>query len=417
MRLNNLLTVAVKTGLLMRSQWWPKSKIESYQHRKLGESLTHAVNRIPYYRDLGVGSAADPHAWLGRFPVLAKADLQGAAGELLWPDYPERSRYRSRTSGSTGEPTTTYFDEKTWYFCKYALKARRVLNATGLSGLRLLVVGEKSERDASPADEVAGGGRFFKTQDLFVEDPVTANVERLVAFQPTAMYGYPSYLSYLADKIRQHGFAVPVVPIVFTSSELLDDHARQRLESAYSARVIDVYGSTEFKEVAVQCENGRYHINFESVFVESAPGADSGPPRLVITSLLNRAMPLIRFDIGDRGYLGDGSCECGRHGPYIESLHGRQSEILEFPDGTAVTSYEITTAVGSFAEIRNYTVVHRAPDEVALEVFANPPMSDERRDALLAEVASHLPDDVRLSFEPRAERVPVSKRVAVRRDF
>lgn len=88
-----------------------------------------------------------------------------------------------------------------------------------------------------------------------------------------------------------------------------------------------------------------------------------------------------------------------------------------FPDGTAATSYEITTAVGAFSEIRNYTVVHRAPDEVALEVFANPPMSSERRDALLAAVAGHLPDDVRLRFEPRAERVPVSKRVAVRRDF
>ncbi len=401
----------------MRSQWWPKSKIESYQDRQLGKTLAHAAQHIPHYRELNIAAASDAREWLKTFPVLEKAAFQTDANRFLWPDYPQRSRYASRTSGSTGEPTTTYFDEKTWYFCKYALKARRVMNATGVSGLRLLITAEKCDGAASPARAVSGGGRLFRTRNLFVEDPIKANVERLLEFRPTAIYGYPSYLAYLADKTADLGFSVPAVPIVFTSSELLDDHARRRLEEAYSGRVIDVYGSTEFKEIAVQCELGRYHINFESVFVESVPGTDPGPPRLVTTSLLNRAMPLIRYDIGDRGFLGDDSCQCGRHGPYIDSLHGRKSEILMFPDGTAATSYEITTAVGAFSEIRNYTVVHRAPDEVALEVFANPPMSSERRDALLAAVAGHLPDDVRLRFEPRAERVPVSKRVAVRRDF
>lgn len=418
MKTLSLLSVAARAGLLMRSQWWRMPTIEAHQDKLLKAALQHATSCVPHYRDLGVLQGNDdPRDWLQRFPVLTKKELQSDPARFQWPEYSKRPPYSSRTSGSTGEPTTTYFDQKTWLNCKYALKARRVLNTTRFLGLRLMVIGEKHDDAELIFNMASWDGRLFSAKYLFVEDPIDTNVERIMEFQPTAIYGYPSYLEYLVDNIKDMGLQVPSIPVTYTSSELLTGHARQNLEAEFSGRTIDVYGSTEFKEIAVECEHGRYHINFESVFVESVPSPDNGPPRLLITSLLNKAMPLIRYDIGDHGSLGFGSCECGRHGPYIDSLLGRKSELLMFPDGTAVTAYEIMSTIGAYSEIRNYTAVHRAPEEIAIEVYANPPMSIDRRTALLDDVARCLPSGVEVVFEPLSERLPASKRVAVRRDF
>jgi phenylacetate-CoA ligase len=189
------------------------------------------------------------------------------------------------------------------------------------------------------------------------------------------------------------------------------------LQALYCGRVTDVYGSTEFKEIAVQCEHGRYHVNFESVYVESIPDAEAGHPRLLITSLLNRAMPLIRFDIGDHADVGSGRCRCGRAGPYITQAQGRSAEMLRFGNGAAVTPFVLTTIVGAYKEIRNYTIVHRAPEEICIRVFADPALADSRAQALIGDVAQNVPAGVRITVEPLAERMPAGKRTAVTRTF
>ena len=59
---------------------------------------------------------------------------------------------------------------------------------------------------------------------------------------------------------------------------------------------------------------------------------------LAVTSLINRAMPLIRYRIGDRGILahpGEG-CSCGRPGQALERITGRSSDMFRRRDGTLV---------------------------------------------------------------------------------
>lgn len=407
-----------KTAFLMRSQWWPRSRIEAYQQSRLREILRHAVDCVPHYRALGVADEPDePHRWLSAFPVLTKAQLQSIGPDLHAEcRYPE-PLYTSRTSGSTGEPTTTRFDNDTWLTCKYALKARRVLNAGSPLGQRVLVVAERADAADRAFDAASWKGRLFSARNLFIEDEVAQNVARLTAFRPTILYGFPSYLEYLAEQSQAHTERVPRVPVLFTSSEVLSDTARSRLEAAFAGRVTDVYGSTEFKEIAVECEYRRYHINFESVYVESAPDPLSGAPRLLVTTLLNTAMPLIRYDLGDHASLDDSPCDCGRKGPTLGQPEGRKSEMLLFPDGTAITSYELTTAIGSFPEIKNFAIVQRDADRVDLSVYADPVLQGERRALLLRTVGALLPPDVTLALKPLARRLPQSKRVAVRREF
>ena len=419
MKIVSRLRFVAETARLMRSQWWDQSRIDDYQDARLVETMRHAVSHVPHYRTLDIDCGTiDSHDNLTRFPVITKVDLQANPDDFRWPVLDAALQYRSRTSGTTGEPTDTYFDHRSWLLCKYALKARRVLNAARPFGQRLLVVSEQSDNTNRTLQAIPWGGRLFATLNLHVEQSVAANVTEFFRFHPSMIYGTPSYLEYLAESTLDKGHSMPEVPVIFTSGEIVTEHIRGRLEDAYSGQLFDVYGSTEFKEIAVQCEYGQYHINFESVFVESHPDPDSSYPHLLLTSLVNKAMPLIRYDIGDHGLLQDrSSCDCGRHGPCIVAPQGRKSEMLRFPGGVRVASYTLTKIIEEYPAIKNYTIVHRSPLEISLQVYAEPSLDHSTRSAVLADLADKLPADVRISIETLAERLPATKRVAVRRDF
>lgn len=406
------------TAKLVRSQYWSDARIQRYQADKLSFILEHALRKIPHYRCLaGAGDPSDPKSLLRQFPILEKSHVQDDAKRLVDPALATASLHQSRTSGSTGEPTTTYFDDYSWLLSKYALKARRVLNAGRPFGQRLLVANEQSDRAHETLSHVSLAKYLLETANITVEDPVEVNVRKLLDFQPTMIYGYPSYLGHLGESM-QHATAHPArVPIVFTSSEILTPTEREHLQRIYSGRVIDVYGSTEFKEIAVQCEFGTYHVNFESVYVEPHPDPQAEHPRVLITTLVNKAMPLIRYDLGDHAEFGRGRCRCGRNGPHLLQPHGRSAEMLLFPGDVAVTPFVLTTIVGSFPEIKNYTIVHASPDSLRVRVFAQPRLSDERRSELVNRIRSKVPASVRISVEPLDDRLPTGKRVCVIRTF
>ena len=400
----------------MRTQWWSSSRIKAYQAAKLQHILDHASRSIPYYREsLLPRNEEDSKALLAQFPIMDKAQLQSCPDQFVWGDLPANKTHRSRSSGSTGEPLTTVFDHNAWLLVKYALKARRVLNATRSLNQRLVVISETEDNTRETLENVKLADWIFSTMTMSVTTEVEQNSAALLAYTPTMLYGYPSYLAYLAESISRSGQEAPAIPTIFTSSEVLTPFERRNLEAAYQGRVTDVYGSTEFKEIAVQCQEGRYHVNFESVYVETLE--ESGPPRVLITSLVNHAMPMIRFDIGDHAELAEGDCDCGRSGPYLQHLHGRSSEILRFPDGSAVTSFTLTTVVGSYPEIKNYSIIQEAPERVRILVYADPELGVDRRAMLIQDIAAKLPPGVDISIERLQHRLPSGKRVAVSRAF
>lgn len=90
--------------------------------------------------------------------------------------------------------------------------------------------------------------------------------------------------------------------------------------------------------MALQCPTGHhYHVQSESVILEVLD--DSGRPclpgetgRVVVTTLQNYAMPLIRYESGDYAEVGS-SCSCGRKLPVLTRIHGRQRNMVMLPGG------------------------------------------------------------------------------------
>ncbi len=377
MNVPDLLRASAYTIGLLRSEWWSQRRIRGLQERRLVAMMRYAVTKIPYYRCMGItpdsiSQAAD----LRRFPYLTKSIVQERWKELLLPAPPPDTLCTSPTSRSPGEPTTTYFDRSSWLFCKYAVKVRRTLRTMNPIGKRFLII---AEAPPEASDRSSRGwsvpGRLLQVKRKSIFDDIADHAELIRDYRPDFVYAFPSFMMELLDFFEVRSEQAPRIPVITTSSELLTQTARASLESGFGSRVVDVYGSTEFKEVAWQCDQGTYHLNFESVFVETKPaqgGTDRGSgERLVLSSLRNRAMPLLRYDVGDHGRIRGGPCACGRQSPHLEDLSGREAEMLLLPEGKRVFPYLLTQTIEKLSGVRRYRVVQVDEVTLRLEVVAS----------------------------------------------
>jgi phenylacetate-CoA ligase len=362
-----LLQGLVRYRRLARQQWLPVATIRRVQWQRLQATLRHAFACSPFYRRRfqGLGMTPDDIRSpddLAKIPVTTRDDLRDAE-DLIARGF-ERARIRqSMTTGSTGRRTTSYFDADAWLMGKYLLKVRARL-ACGVRPWDRIAILQEEQSAARLA------GSLGRVRSFSIHRPIDQVLPELRAFGPTVLYGFPGYLLRLgqvaAGSVQPHH--------VFTSGEMLDELTRAGIEDAFGARVLDVYGCTEVKEIAWECPRREgYHVNADWLMLEAGPTGPADDGRrgeLLVTCLYNRVMPLLRYQIGDTGELLERACSCGRGLPLARPTLGRSVDYITLEDGTMVPPYSLTCAIEDVAGMRQYQIVQRTIDR--LEVLVVP---------------------------------------------
>ena len=374
MTLSDNIIIAKHLCFLLRSQWWSADRIRQYQEDRLRRIMKYAVSHIPYYKSLGISadSIKSSHD-LTMFPVITKKHIQENKDAFLLPTAQKEDLYVSRTSGTTCEPTMTYFDRDSWLLGKYALKIRRVVAVTNPLFKRCLIISDQNNQDQTriKKSRVTPGNFLFAVKYKSLCEELDDHIRLILDYKPDIFYASPSYLSDVLARFKDKQLECPPVAVIFTSAELLTPKCRTNLESSFEGKVYDVYGSTEFKEVAWQCNRSRYHINCENIYLEAKADNNNRSQeggRLLITSLTNCAMPLVRFDIGDTGDIHDGECDCGRSLPYLDNIAGRQTQYILLPSGKTRSPYLLTTIIEEVPEIRKYQIVQTSPSDLRIDI-------------------------------------------------
>ena len=104
----------------------------------------------------------------------------------------------------------------------------------------------------------------------------------------------------------------------------------------FKVPIANLYGSEEMNGIAFECPHNFMHVISENVYVEQF-GLDG---LSIITSLTNKAMPLIRYNQSDiiKVRSLSNSCRCGFSDPVIDIITGRSSENLYTKDGLELNS-------------------------------------------------------------------------------
>ena len=194
----------------------------------------------------------------------------------------------------------------------------------------------------------------------------TGNNERLVAaielLRPTAAVMTPSYALHLAEWARQRGkdLAKSSVKRVMVAGEPGGGEPAMRatLETAWGASVTEAMGIGDISiTLWGECErkagmhfSGRGFVHIELIDPEtgaSKPIVDGAEGELVLTHLVNRSAPLLRFRTRDHVRMSVGVCACGRPSPRVRCI-GRTDDML-IVRGVNVFPSAVREVVNEFA--------------------------------------------------------------------
>ena len=208
----------------------------------------------------------------------------------------------------------------------------------------------------------------------------------------------------LAEHFEAQGLSLPRLREVRTVGETLGAAVIERARAAWNVPVVDLYSSQEAGVIALQCPSGSglYHVQSESVKVEvldnaGSPCAAGAIGRLVVSSLHNFAMPLLRYELGDYAEAG-GPCLCGRGLPTLARILGRRRNMLVLPSGERRWPLSGFSEYRDIAPIRRYQIVQLDRGRIEMRFVAERPVSAEEERRLTEVIQRWLGHPFQLSF-------------------
>ena len=215
---------------------------------------------------------------------------------------------------------------------------------------------------------------------------------RLAESRPRVIQAYARSAVVLARWLEATGKPVHRPHSIVTSAEVLEDEDRLVLERVFGCRVFNRYGCREVSVIASECDaHSGLHVMAEGLYVEietpNGPAKPGESGSILVTDLLNHAMPLIRYRIGDIGSWAAGTCSCGRHLPRLERVAGRVTDFLVGEGGKLVSGTCLTIfIVGKRPSLGQVQIHQHQLDRVVYKMCPGPgydPVADGKylRDA------------------------------------
>ena len=394
-----------------QQQWKSAGDWQEDQLNKLEDITTYAKRTTEHYSDIDldpIRSASTPRGALKHLPFLESETLRQAPETLVSSSVDTDDCIALSTSGTTGTPKTTYHDEPS--HIKYWAVMNRFWGWGGCryGDRRVSFTGNK----VVPADQSGGPyGRYDRANNRLLlssyhlgEETVDAYLDEIEEFEPDFIDGYPSSIRYCAQRAIETDRDIEI-PACFPTAEMLREEDRSIIEDGLSTKVYNQYGSTESAAIVTECSSGHMHVNPEigiiEVLDEKGETVSEGEVgEIVLTALNNRAMPLIRYRIGDmaRGPPTYRECECGREMPIIEEIIGRQDEVVVTKDGRRVPmlSYNVFKYTENVSESR---IVQESHDEFLLQIVPDDGYTDEQAEIAIGKLKDRVGEDINVKVE------------------
>lgn len=402
---------------LRQTERMSRKQLDDMQDRRLRRLIQHAYTHVPYYRSRMIEAGIRPEdircvADLGRLPMLGKDDVRNHLYFDLFADnHVKREMQKISTSGSTGEPFTTYADRH-----QLEMRFATTLRALEWTGWRM---GDRQARlwhqklGMSKSQVIRERIDAFFMRRIFIPafeispENLESFVDKIRSHNPVLVDGYAESLNFLASYVREGGKAGFSPHAMMSSAQALPDNVRDDIEAGFHTRVYDKYGSREFSGIAYQCESSRdHHVMDESYIVEllvdGRPALPGEIGEIVITDLHNFSVPLIRYRIGDLAVALDQSqpCECGRHLSRIGRIEGRTQAIVHCGNGVWIPGTFFAHFFKDYEHIvRFFQVVQDEPGRFNLLFVRNRQFSETVYHEMLAALREYVGDETEITTE------------------
>ncbi len=395
---------------LEHTQWLSPERLRAAQLRQLERVARHALATVPHYRRHlhGAWDGGTPLDWetFMRFPLLTRRDLQEQFADLAStaPVAQHGAPAVAQTSGSTGMPVRvlrTALDQLYWK--AFTLREHAWHGRDPGAKLSAIRQGVKEAEGGNWGAATEGLLHTGPASTLPVDQDVASQLRWLQRQRPDYLLSHPTNLGALAEHCIRHGIRLQGLREVRSRGETLTPEVRELCRRAWDVEVVDMYSSNECGYMALQCPEGlHYHAMSEALVVEVIDdgGRACGPGqtgRVVVTTLHNFAMPLIRYEIGDLAEAG-GPCACGRGLPVINRILGRMRNMLVLADGRRYWPSFGLRGLSTELGIRQHQLVQKSHDLIEARLVVDAPLDAASEERLRRQLLSRAPEGFRIEF-------------------
>lgn len=395
---------------LQNSQHFTQAEMDEFVDAQFISLARIAIETVPFYRRWAKQNQIKPSditgvADLPRFPIIKKSALRQNPRDFVSDS--AHDLIKLNTSGTTGSPLDIYCskDDRSYHYAFFSrLRSwfglgQRSKRATFFG--RIIMLPEHQKPPFWRMD-LAQNNLLMSSYHLS-EYNLIHYYRKLESYRPEEIIAYPSSLYELGRFIIEQDLEPIQCKVVFTTAETLLAYQREVLEQAFRAPVIDQYGCTEMAFFVSQCEHGTMHSHPEHGFLETitpeGKSVNNEPGALLATGLVNRSMPLIRYEIGDRVTLSSGhsNCPCGRAFPVVLEVEGRLDDVIYRKDGTPVGRLDPVFKGGSGIVSAKIKQDHRG--NVKVWVVPTEDFGDKEFAWLLRELKKRLGEDITVTID------------------
>ena len=363
----------------------PFGATESTQRQLLISMLSHCERSVPYYSDLmhnlGDSFRQDPKSYLSQFPILTKDLIRKHFDRLRSKDLPRRKWHYNTSGGSTGEPVKFIQDQDYWdhiiatKMLAFDRAGRKFGEPTlwvwgserdileGSMGLKLIIANRLTNND------------FFNAFRMNAKN-IRELVERLNTHPPTLIIAYAQAIYEVAMFVEREKLNLIPQSRIITTSGTLYPFMREKIANVFQCKVLNLYGSREVGDIACECADcPELHVFQPGNYIEVVDDNGCLVPKgttgnILITSLNNFAMPLIRYAIGDRGALsGKEICSCGRNGQILEKISGRNVDTFKAKDGTLVDGEYFTHLLYFREWVSKFQIIQKSSSLIIFRII------------------------------------------------
>jgi len=348
-----------------------RSQLEQLQLQRLKNTIGWALRTHFYKKKLsqaGIHSPDDIKSLedLQRIPYTTKDDLRLSFPKgLLAVDMTEVIRIHS-SSGTTGIPTVIYFardDVDNWT----DLLARSIAGTGATSadvfqnmmtygmftgGLGLHYGAERVGMTVIPI----GGGNTKR------------QIQTMKDFQTTVLHVTPSYLLHIHSKLGEDGIDRKDLALrkAFIGAEPHSENTRRKLQDLLQIDAYNSYGLSELNGpgVAFECVCKKDMHVWEDAYIAEIIDPNTGAVlmdgqegELVLTNLVRRATPILRYRTRDLAFLHPEGCECGRTHRRLSRILGRTDDMLII-NGVNVFPSQIEERIMKIPEVATNYQIH-----------------------------------------------------------
>ena len=364
-------------------QAWTAPEIAEWQQQRLRRIVKIAATRVPYYRENWQGMDST----LSALPRVEKQSLRRSEKKFLAEGVCSKALWTEKTSGTSGTALRIYWPKSMlpqWW----ALVEVAIRNVAGVAqdipramfGGRTVVHGSQT---TPPYWRFNRRWRQLYMSSYHISKATVADyVKALRHYGSEWITGYGSVIAALAQSAIEVGLSPLKMRAVIVSGDTLLPGMRRSIEKFFECKCYDSYGQCEAVCMAMECPQGRLHTVpgagiWEILREDGSPCRPGEVGEIVATGLLNDALPLIRYRVGDyAAWAEQQDCPCGNHSPIVTDLEGRMDDYLLTPDGRKIGRL---AAFKRSPSIHSAQVVQDRPGHAFL--LLRPGQNYRRRDA------------------------------------